>query len=45
MPLKKMNPPAAMSRRTFIRNAGLAAAAFTIVPRFVLGKGYVAPGY
>ncbi len=43
MPLKKMNPPAAMSRRTFIRNAGLAAAAFTIVPRFVLGKGYVAP--
>ncbi len=45
MPLTRITPPAAhgMSRRTFIKNAGLAAAAFTIVPRFVLGKGYVAP--
>lgn len=32
-----------VSRRNFIRNAGMAAAAFTIVPRFVLGKGYRAP--
>lgn len=46
MPLKKSNPPAAesLSRRNFIKNAGLAAAAFTIVPRFVLGgKGFLAP--
>ena len=32
------------SRRKFIRDAALAGAAFTIVPRFVLGgKGYVPP--
>jgi len=31
------------SRRTFIRNAALASAAFYIVPRHVLGKGYTAP--
>jgi len=31
------------SRRDFIKTAGLAAAAVTIVPRHVLGKGYVAP--
>jgi predicted dehydrogenase len=31
------------SRRNFIRNAGLAAAGFYIVPRHVLGKGFVAP--
>ncbi len=45
MPIKKVCPPSAdgISRRIFLRNAGLAAAAFTIVPRFVLGKGFVAP--
>ena len=45
MPIQKKDIPAAdgMSRRTFIRNASMAAAAFTIVPRFVLGKGHVAP--
>jgi predicted dehydrogenase len=32
-----------LSRRRFIKTAGTAAAAFTIVPRFVLGKGYRAP--
>ncbi len=33
-----------MPRRTFIRNAGLTATAFTIVPRFVLGgTGFVPP--
>ncbi|MEJ1241499.1 Gfo/Idh/MocA family oxidoreductase [Chryseolinea sp. T2] len=33
-----------ISRRKFIGQAGMAAAAFTIVPRFVLGgKGHVAP--
>jgi predicted dehydrogenase len=32
------------SRRKFLKNAALGVAAFTIVPRFVLGgKGYVAP--
>jgi hypothetical protein len=31
-----------ISRRKFIQQAG-AAAAFTILPRFVLGKGYVPP--
>jgi hypothetical protein len=40
MPVKKNTPPEAgdLSRRKFIKNAGVAAAAFTIVPRFVLGK-------
>ncbi len=33
----------ATSRRSFIRNAVLAASAFTIVPRQVLGKGQVPP--
>lgn len=32
-----------VSRRKFIAQATTAAAAFTIVPRFVLGKGYTAP--
>src|ERR1700750_1274314 len=31
------------SRRNFIKNASLAAAGFYIVPRHVLGKGYIAP--
>lgn len=31
------------SRRKFLRNASLAAAGYFIVPRHVLGKGYVAP--
>ncbi len=31
------------SRRNFIKNIGVGGAAFTLVPRFVLGKGYVAP--
>lgn len=31
------------SRRNFLKTAGLAAAAFTIVPRHILGKGFVAP--
>lgn len=32
-----------VSRRSFLKSAGLATAAFTIVPRFVLGKGFVPP--
>src|SRR5260221_1611394 len=46
MPLKTITPTSAhsASRRTFLKNAGVAAAAFTIVPRFVLGgNGFVAP--
>jgi predicted dehydrogenase len=46
MPLKKKEIPSphSISRRDFIRNAGVTAAAFTILPRFVLGgKGYVPP--
>ncbi|MEO6314707.1 MAG: Gfo/Idh/MocA family oxidoreductase [Chitinophagaceae bacterium] len=31
------------SRRSFIRNASLAAGSFFIVPRHVLGRGFVAP--
>ncbi|HRP31836.1 MAG TPA: Gfo/Idh/MocA family oxidoreductase [Agriterribacter sp.] len=31
------------SRRKFLRNASLAAAGYFIVPRHVLGRGYVAP--
>lgn len=46
MPLKKNNPTLGKegSRRDFIKTAGLAAAAFSIVPRFVLGgPGFLAP--
>lgn len=31
------------SRRHFIRNIGLATAGFTIVPRHVLGRGFISP--
>src|SRR3954467_9607364 len=31
------------SRRNFIRDTSLAASSFFIVPRHVLGRGYVAP--
>ncbi len=31
------------TRRKFIRNTSLAAAGFFIVPRYVLGKGYISP--
>ena len=42
--MKKITPTAGISRRKFIKAAGLTASAFTIVPRFVLGgKGYKAP--
>jgi predicted dehydrogenase len=33
----------AISRKDFVKTSALAAAGFTIVPRFVLGKGYRAP--
>src|SRR3954463_2102392 len=41
---KETKPGAGTSRRDFIRNTGMAAASFFIVPRYVLGgKGYIAP--
>ncbi|MBK8292597.1 MAG: Gfo/Idh/MocA family oxidoreductase [Flammeovirgaceae bacterium] len=45
MPNKNSSIPSAqVSRRDFIKTAGLAAAAFTIVPRFVLGgNNFLAP--
>ena len=45
MPLKKNSVPKGneVTRRKFIQTASIAAAGFTIVPRFVLGKGYRAP--
>jgi hypothetical protein len=39
----KRDKPQTSSRRVFIKNAGIAAAAFAIVPRHVLGRGYRAP--
>src|SRR3954463_4123908 len=35
--------PGDSSRRSFIRNTSLAATGFFIVPRHVLGRGFVAP--
>jgi predicted dehydrogenase len=46
VPGDKLQEPANQpqdSRRSFIRNAALAAAGFYIVPRHVLGRGFVAP--
>lgn len=40
---KKQVKNSPVSRRNFLRNASLAAAGFYIVPRHVLGRGYVAP--
>jgi predicted dehydrogenase len=39
----KKNKHSNRSRRAFIRNSSMAAAGFFIVPRHVLGRGYVAP--
>jgi predicted dehydrogenase len=39
----KKNKHSNRSRRDFIRNSSMAAAGFFIVPRHVLGRGYVAP--
>jgi predicted dehydrogenase len=44
MPLQKLPIQAsALSRRKFIQQATLGVAAFSIVPRFTLGKGFNAP--
>src|SRR5678816_4293197 len=41
--MNKQKQQGGNSRRTFIRNAATAAAGFYIVPRHVLGRGFVAP--
>jgi predicted dehydrogenase len=38
-----MKKSANTSRRTFIKNAALTSAGITIIPRSVLGRGFVAP--
>ncbi len=43
MPEEKITPPGDNSRRSFIKNTALGAAGFMIVPRHVLGRGFVAP--
>ena len=40
---EKNNSSEDSSRRNFIKNTGLATAGFFIVPRHVLGKGFLAP--
>ena len=40
---QKLKSKSKGSRRKFLRNASLAAAGYFIVPRHVLGKGFVAP--
>ncbi|MCO5237657.1 MAG: Gfo/Idh/MocA family oxidoreductase [Chitinophagaceae bacterium] len=40
---RKLKPNSKDSRRKFLRNTSLAAAGYFIVPRHVLGRGYVAP--
>src|ERR1041384_5357574 len=41
--MKKNKTNNQSSRRDFLKNTSLAAAGFFIVPRHVLGRGYVAP--
>ncbi len=41
--MKSIKQKAGLSRRKFIRNASLASAGFFIVPRHVLGRGYISP--
>ena len=41
--MKKSKKNNQSSRRDFLKNTSLAAAGFFIVPRHVLGRGYVAP--
>lgn len=38
-----MNKKINKKRREFVKQSGIAAASFFIVPRYVLGKGYTAP--
>ena len=41
--MKKSKKNNQSSRRNFLKNTSLAAAGFFIVPRHVLGRGYIAP--
>src|SRR6476620_7557437 len=41
--MKPLNEKFSPSRRDFIRNASLAAGGIMIVPRHVLGRGFIAP--
>ena len=41
--MSKNKKPASISRKDFIRNTAIVGSAFFIVPRHVLGRGYVAP--
>ena len=41
--MNKQKQQGGNSRRTFIRNAATAAAGFYIIPRHVMGRGFVAP--
>ncbi len=43
MPKKIVSHGQKEKRRAFLKNVSLGAAAFTIVPRSVIGKGYIAP--
>jgi len=45
MPFDHLTPEPAdsVSRRSFIRNTSLAASGFFIVPRHVLGRGFIPP--
>lgn len=44
MPKKIITPASGLTRRNFIKNAAMASAAFTIVPRFVMGgKNFIPP--
>ena len=35
--------PSQLSRRKFLRNAAITSAGFFIIPRHVLGRGFIAP--
>ena len=41
--MKKTNLKKGLSRRSFVQKAAITAAGLYIVPRHVLGRGYVAP--
>ncbi len=39
----KKKTPGNYSRRSFLRHASIVAGGFMIIPRHVLGKGFIAP--
>ncbi len=42
-PARKKDGHSSISRRNFVRNAGMVGAGFFIVPRHVLGRGFIPP--